>query len=120
MFGRSNDPSLDAAFGRYGRTWIRRGFPLKKWDEAVGGPVPYFPAARPRGIACWPRFSKNPYRLSAIGATHYEAILPFWVLVLLTGAIATLSSNKRRVGLRMLIIAMPLTWMLLGIVRALG
>jgi hypothetical protein len=120
VFGASDDPDLSAAFSRYGSIWIRKAFPLRDWDKAVGGPVPFFPAARPRGIIRWPRLAKNAYVMSKPGSNHYEVIVPYWLLVLSTAALAAAPWIKWRFSLRTLIIVMTLVAVVLGLTFAFG
>ncbi|MEX0610852.1 MAG: hypothetical protein WD738_05155 [Pirellulales bacterium] len=116
-FGMSNDPLLRAVFKQ---TWARRGFRTSEWDEALRGPVAFFPSTpspNDTRIITWPWYDKHPF-VVAPGTTYTEVILPYWLLFLLVITLGAVLWFKwpKRFSLRTLLIAMTLVAVLLGAV----
>jgi hypothetical protein len=117
VIGMSNDPELQWVFKQ---RWSRRAFRTSDWDAALSGPVAFFPATTNPQVSKlihWPRYDSRPF----LGPGNYtEFVLPYWLISLSVGAIATLPWLRwpQRFSLRTLLIATTLVAVVLGLIVA--
>jgi hypothetical protein len=111
--GKSNDPELGRLFKNRP---AHRGFPLSAGSRGHG---PFFPASVPDSfdgkLITWPRLNLN-LGVRPPGITHDELIVPYWLPVALTAALASAPWVRWRFSLRTLLIATSLLALLLGLV----
>jgi hypothetical protein len=115
VFGRTNDPLIQAAFPQ---KWTRRGFPFSEWDAALNGPMAFFPATVPGPdkieIIRLPQFSTHPF-LTKPGTVYTEVVMPYWLPIFSTVALAAIPWLRWRFSLRTLLIATTLIAVGLGV-----